>query len=125
MLRLALLPWITVPHPVVPDEFSHIFLAKTFLLGRLANPTHPLWPHFESIHILSTHLQLDVHGGTSCFPGPGEVVDGKFFGGVLPDRPVLRGSDLVSARSCAPGWAPYGGLLAAVRFGAASYWNNS
>src|SRR5712691_9693023 len=52
ILRTTLLPWVPIPHPVVPDEYSHILLAKTFLIGRLANPPHPLWQHFESIHIL-------------------------------------------------------------------------
>src|SRR5579863_4001281 len=60
--RIALLPVFPIPLPAVHDEFSYIFAAKTFLLGRVANPTPPLWVHFEPFHILSTPTY------TSIFP---------------------------------------------------------
>jgi hypothetical protein len=127
VLRLALLPWMPVPHPVVPDEFSHIFLAKTFLLGRLANPTHPLWQHFESIHILSQPTFSSMYmAGQAVFLALGKLLTGSFFGGVLLSTALFCAALTWFLRAYVPpGWALYGGLLAAVRFGAASYWNNS
>ncbi|HEV2202229.1 MAG TPA: hypothetical protein VGR73_20615 [Bryobacteraceae bacterium] len=126
-LRLALLPWIPVPHPVVPDEYSHIFLAKTLLLGRLANPPHPLWPHFESIHILSQPTFSSMYmAGQAVFLALGKLLTGSFFAGVLLSTALFCAALTWFLRAYVPpGWALYGGLLAAVRFGAASYWNNS
>lgn len=126
-LRLALLPWIPAPNPVVPDEFSHLFLAKTLLLGRLANPPHPLWRHFESIHILSQPTFSSMYmPGQAVFLAAGKLLTGSFFGGVLLSTALFCAALTWFLRAYVPpGWALYGGLLAAVRFGAASYWNNS
>ena len=127
LLRISLLPWIPVPHPVVPDEFSHILLAKTLFLGRLANPPHPLWQHFESIHILSQPTYSSMYmAGQACFLAAGQLVFGNLFWGVLLSTALFCGSFTWFLRAYVPpGWALFGGLLAAVRIGAASYWNNS
>ncbi|MDB5870246.1 MAG: putative rane protein, partial [Polaromonas sp.] len=49
--RAVMLPWLGVPEPSVFDETSIVLQAQTFMQGRLANPTHPFWEHFETFYV--------------------------------------------------------------------------
>jgi hypothetical protein len=125
-LRAALLPLLPVPRPVVTDELSHLLIADTLAHGRLSNPTHPMWVHFESIHI----IQKPTYN-SDYFPGQGAVL----ALGELAGHPWIA-VWILCAAMCAvlcwmlqawvpPTWALFGALLAVLRFDIASYWINS
>jgi len=49
------LPIIPIPNlrsPMSSAQFSQLLMADTFAHGRITNPTHPMWVHFESYAII-------------------------------------------------------------------------
>jgi hypothetical protein len=126
-LRAALLPILPIPVPGVTDEYCYLLLSDTFAHGRLANPTSPMWVHFESPFILwhptYTSKFYPAQGLMMAF---GQAFLGHPFWGVWLSVGLMCAAITWMLQAwVGEGWALLGGLLAAIRFGAFSYWGNS
>jgi hypothetical protein len=125
-LRLALLPILPIPVPAVHDEFSYLFAAKTFLLGRMANPTPPMWINLQPFHILSTPSYTSIFPvGMGLLLAAGQLVFGNYWFGVCFAVGGMCGTLTWMLYGWLPArWAVFGGLLAVLQFGIAHYWMN-
>jgi len=125
-LRLALLGWLPVPNPGIHDEFSYLLMGDTFVHGRLANPSHPLWRSFETFHVLWFPAYASKYP-----PAQGLVLAlGQLLGnpwiGVLISAAAMAAAFVWTLQAWMPArWAFLAGVLAALRLCVASYWMNS
>jgi uncharacterized protein (TIGR03437 family) len=125
--RMALLPRLGIPDPLVADEFGYLLLADTFASGRLVNPTHPFWRHFEAVYV------FHQPGYGSIYPVAPAILPAlaKLLG-IHPWIGIWFGAGLMCALVCwmlqgwvRPKWAFLGGLLAVCRFTIVSPWMNT
>jgi hypothetical protein len=110
---------IRAPLPRVHDEFSYLLAADTFARGRLSNPTHPLWPYFETFHVLQTPRYASKYPpAQGLFLAAGQLLTGRPIAG------AWLAVALGSAGVCwmlqgwtRPRWALLGGTLTALHHG--------
>jgi len=116
-----------LPHPTIHDEFSYLLEADTLAHGRLANRPHPLWEHFEGVHVLVQPSYMGKYPlGLPIFMAAGQIVVGHPFWGVVLAVALAAAAAVWALRAwTSPAWSIVGGLMAALAFGTGHYWARS
>ena len=115
------------PRPQQYDEFSYLLAADTFAHGRLTNPTHPMWQHFESFHINQRPTYMSMYPpGQGLTLAAGKVIFGHPWFAVWISVGILCAAIVWMLQAwMPPGWAMFGGLIAVMRIATFSYWIES
>ena len=127
LARVAILPILPQPEPSINDEFSHLLAADTFAHGRVTNPPHPMWIHFETFHEIQQPTYASMYPpAQGLIMGLGQAITGNPFVGVCLSVALFCAALCWMLQAwTSPSYALLGGLLGIVRFGMFSYWGDS
>ena len=132
--RAALLPWVPIPEPSAHDEYVHLLVADTLSSGRLSNPTHPFWPHFEAAYVLhQPGYAGNYPPGQGAALALGQWLTTEPWFAVLVSAGIMCGAICWATRQfMGPQWAAVAGLVAVIQLTMMwvggelfSYWINS
>ena len=125
--RALLMPVLPVPKPAIQDEFSYLLAADTFASGRLANPTPPLAEHFETLEELIRPTYSSKYPPFSgLVMALAQKLTGEPWIGVWFSTGVLCSAICWALQGWLPPvWALVGSVVALLRIGVVSYWNES
>lgn len=115
------------PVPGIHDEFGNLLAGETFASGRITNPTHPMWQHFESFHIFHQPSYMSKYPpGLGAFLAIGELFGGQPIIGVWLSTALATGAIVWMLQGwVSRKWAFYGGLLVAFHPYIQFYWGQS
>ena len=120
-----------VAPPSTPDEFAYLLAGDTFAKGRLTNPRHVLWEHFETLHVLVTPTYASKYPpALGLALALGQVIWRPIVGAWLTTALAAAATCWMMRAWLPPRWAVIGGLLAGVHpqvfwSGGQTYWGAS
>ena len=113
-----------MPEPEVHDEFSYLLAADTFTHGRLSNPPHPMWVHFETFHVIFHPTYASKYPpGQGLTLALGQILTGYPIVGVWLSTAVASAAVYWMLLAWVPAWiALLGGIMTALHPGV-QYWS--
>ncbi len=107
---------LRMPVPSVNDEFAYLLGGETFAKGRLANPRHPMWRHFETFSVSSDPVYVSKYPpAASAFLAVGQAFFGHpWFGQLMAYALACVAFTWMARAWIGPRWALVGGVLVAL-----------
>ncbi|MHC4177349.1 MAG: hypothetical protein ACYSWU_07575 [Planctomycetota bacterium] len=115
------------PAPIGHDEQSYLLAADTFYHGRLTNPTHATWKHFESFHVIHQPTYASKYPpGQGMVLALGQVLTGRPMAGVWISTALAAAATCWMLQGWLPGrWALLGGAIVALHVAIQLAWGQS